>query len=128
MFTEKSGVVSIWLGILDTQDEFYEYISEKYNDDGDYISSDFVNDFNLSWYDHDKQEAVCLGKEVDIADCLNKASYSPSYLAEVIKTAKSRGVVSVNSAILLFDYEVNSAGNDSKKLIFLGTFDYDNSV
>ncbi|WP_257143018.1 immunity 22 family protein [Bacillus pseudomycoides] len=42
---EKEGVVSLWLGNMESQDFLEDYFSIKYTDDGDSIASPFKKTF-----------------------------------------------------------------------------------
>ena len=44
---EREGYVSLWIGIIDSDLELSKYLELGYTDDGDYIPSQFLTDFNI---------------------------------------------------------------------------------
>lgn len=50
---EKKGLVSLWIGIINLDDDLSEYVKLNYTEEGDGFSSRFMNDFNIQMDDFD---------------------------------------------------------------------------
>ena len=44
---EKKGVVSLWLGNVETNEFLKNYVDMRYTDDDNWEASQFLNDFNI---------------------------------------------------------------------------------
>lgn len=121
---EKEGIVSIWVGNFNSQQEFDDFFEEKIIEDIEKPINKFSQDIEIGFYDHDFQEADYFGKELSIEDLLAPFSYSYSFINEAVSTASEKDIYKANSAVLLFDCEYNGKIS-SKFLRFLGNFEYD---
>jgi hypothetical protein len=52
---KKQQKVSLWIGHFTSKKALNNFLEEKYNDDGD-VSSQFMQDFQIEYIDHDFQE------------------------------------------------------------------------
>lgn len=124
---EREGVVSIWLGNMDSEDDFEDYIEEQYEDD-DAPMSKFTEEFGLGWYDHDFSEADFKDNPVPVEEFLSRNSYSSSFINEAVSAANNKGLENCGTKILLYNCEYDPATapvSETQKLTFIGAFNYD---
>ena len=75
---EKEGYVSLWIGNSKSDEELLEYVELVYTDDGDWLPSQFLQDFNIDIDDFDEDciERVCREKEANlISELISGCSY-----------------------------------------------------
>ena len=51
---EREGYVSLWIGNSKSDEELLEYVELVYTDDGDWLPSQFLQDFNIDINDFDE--------------------------------------------------------------------------
>ena len=94
-------VVTLWLGIFKSREDFYNYVYVAYTEDGDSIASQFEQDFELEYYDRDTVEKDWIeNMEADLDVLLEGFSYDDQIIQQFNKTEKS-----YNSIILIYDFE-----------------------
>jgi hypothetical protein len=99
-----TGVVSLWLAKIDSEDSLDNFTEITYTEDGDSRNSTFGKYFEIGYYDEDFKESVFLAK---YSDCLNTLldGFScdeiiiPRFI-ELIPDLQD----SFNSAIMLYNY------------------------
>ena len=113
----EDNVVSIWLGKLETEEIFKDFISEKYDEDGD-MSSAFMTSFCIDYIDTDFQEVFF--QEVITIDDLSQASYAKSFIDQIDEDM----LRSCNCAILAYDHNYSGEIKSSGNLSFIGSYQY----
>ncbi|MFC4161915.1 immunity 22 family protein [Chitinimonas lacunae] len=123
----KDNVVSVWLGNIPTSIDIEEYVSNEYDEDGEFLGSKFSADFNISYVDDDFREAVRFDLTKDVQEIFRHFSYGERIASEFSQKNLTLNV-EVNSAILLYHFDY---GGDSKeadlaegKFLFVGAVPY----
>ncbi len=94
-------VVTLWLGIFKSREDFYNYVYVEYTEEGDSIASQFEQDFELEYYDRDTVEKDWIeNMEADLDVLLEGFSYDDQIIQQFNKSEKS-----YNSIILIYDFE-----------------------
>lgn len=94
-------VVTLWLGIFKSREDFYNYVYVEYTEEGDSIASQFEQDFELEYYDRDTVEKDWIeNMEADLDVLLEGVSYDDQIIQQFNKSEKS-----YNSIILIYDFE-----------------------
>ena len=94
-------VVTLWLGIFKSREDFYNYVYVEYTEEGDSIASQFEQDFELEYYDRDTVEKDWIeNMEADLDVLLEGISYDDQIIQQFNKSEKS-----YNSIILIYDFE-----------------------
>jgi len=113
---KKDNVVSIWFGNLKSERELFEFVKEKYDDDGVFIPSPFMETFGTGKYDPDFQEVLF---EEDLSkEDLSEMSYAETFIDKIDN-------ISGNSVILLYDFCYTGKVSEASNFRFIGTFDYE---
>lgn len=112
---EKINKVSIWIGEFSSKDFFEDYIALTYSEDGD-ITSKFMKDFKIEYYDEQFKESLFTKDK----DKLKDFSYASTFYPKIIDKIDSK----INSFLLLYNFEYDSKNNKNDKMKFIGTFDY----
>ncbi|MDE6707514.1 MAG: immunity 22 family protein, partial [Oscillospiraceae bacterium] len=80
---EKDGYVSLWVGNIESEEDFSEYMKIIYNDDGDAVSSMFSNDFQINIDDFDEDFIECIfskNKTQSLIKIIKNCSYEDTIL------------------------------------------------
>ena len=112
---KKDNVVSIWLGHLKSERELFEFVREKYDEDGVFIPSPFMETFGTGKYDTDFQE-VMFEDDLSKEDLL-EASYAETFIDKI-------DTIPGNSVILLYDFCYTGQVHEAANFRFIGTFYY----
>ena len=72
---ETENTVSIWIGNFDTKLELDEFITLKYNDEGEEIPSMFYHQYNIDIDDYLIEKEVFETNFTNLFDILKGASY-----------------------------------------------------
>ncbi|AKO09375.1 immunity 22 family protein [Xanthomonas oryzae pv. oryzicola] len=118
--SENIGKVSVWTGHFESEDEFFSYLEKTY--EGDSVSSGFISDLKVEWYDEDFAEGVYLGKSDDAESALGELSWGASF---VPKIASVVDLNKVNSIYVVYDFDGSAtAAITNAPLNFLGVYEY----
>ena len=120
-------VVDIWVGKFRSEEEFAEYMAERFMEDGSPISR-FAEDQGVAFYDHDFLETGFREETDDVLQLLGGHSFAPSYAEAANRAFEAAGLKSKNALILLFGREIprpRSAEAPAYRLDYLGRFDCD---
>lgn len=115
---EKENTVSLWVGNLNNAEELNEYVLETYDDDGD-MTSPFITDFEIDYYDEDCREALFITSD-DKYEIFKDFSYSQSFINEM--TGINFG--DYNCYILLYNYEYDESVKEKGNFRFIKVFTY----
>ena len=105
----EEGFVSLWLGVAPTADDLEQYVALTYNEDGELVPSQFMEDFELPRWEEACREAELLGEVGDsVAEVLSGFSYD-SQLIEQFQRMLGESLTSpVNAAVLLYNFNHQS--------------------
>ena len=128
---EKEGYVSLWIGILESDEKLLEYVELVYTDDGEWLPSQFLQDFNIDIDDFNEDciERVCLEKEVNsIIKLISGCSYEDIVIPKYEKLVDRVSTVKFNAGILLYNFQydgnVESVNNKGYEFKFIGSVEY----
>ena len=124
----EDGYVSIWLGICSSYDELDEYLTAKYDEDGEAINSRFEEDFQLR-FDEDFREAdVADESSGDLEVLLEGFSAYDTFINEVKTSLGNPLAQFYNSAVLLYNFKYDGGIMDIQhedlSLDFVGSFKF----
>ncbi|MBN6150907.1 immunity 22 family protein [Xanthomonas sp. AmX2] len=118
--SKNTGQVSVWAGYFDNEDEFFSYVEKTY--EGDSVSSRFISDLNVQWYDEDFAEGVYLDRDGDIESALGELSWGASFVHNL---APAIDLNKVNSVYVVYDFDGSpTAAVTGAPLSFLGVYEY----
>lgn len=124
------GILSVWAGRFDSEDELFDYTDWKYDEDDEDAepTNAFANHSGLGWFDHDFQEANFVGEHPSSpADVLEGHSYVESFRDEVASALAKLRRKEWNSLFLLYDcaYDPDRAHpSNASRLHYIGSFPY----
>lgn len=128
---EREGFVSLWIGTTNSEDLLDEYTELIYSDEGEWLPSSFLVDFNIDMdeFDEDYLEKVCYKNGVStLKKLITGCSYQDVVIPRFINMFGNDLSKKVNLAILLynFNYEGNIKDINHDKLSFqyIGTIQY----
>ncbi|MCO4782940.1 MAG: immunity 22 family protein [Candidatus Cloacimonetes bacterium] len=125
---KSKKTLSLFIGNLDSPQEFEEYMTTSYSKKEGHIKSNFMADFDLEVIDEDLVEAQIRHKRtIDVETLVKDFSYFPSFRKEVIKRVNLPG--KANVVIILFDYFADELGREpipvkEGYMKFCGTYEY----
>lgn len=127
---EKSKTVSIWLGSWDSAQSLQEYLQVNYGEDGDYIDSEFENDFNIQCFDEDLREISYLEKpSTSFSSILSDHSFCKSIIRNFTQKLDDDLGREYNAVILIYDFKymgsVKEIENRNMYIKFIGSMDYE---
>ncbi|WP_243523049.1 immunity 22 family protein [Bacillus pseudomycoides] len=105
---EKEGVVSLWLGNMESQDFLEDYFSIKYTDDGDSIASSFIKDFQICMYDIDEdfiEKEFYLKRSDHLETLLAGCSYEEVVIPQMKRFTSNILEMKYNTIIMIYNYE-----------------------
>lgn len=113
---EEDNKISVWAGTFNDEQSFKNYIAESYDDDGE-MSSKFMNDFDIDYYDVDVSESL-FSKNISKSDFV-EFSYSESFIDKVFSKISNQ-----NSFLVIYDFQYDGDVWSKLGFAFLGSFDY----
>ena len=123
---EREGKVSFWSGTFNSVIELKKYLCVGYTADGDQIYSKFANEFDFGHTDQDSIEYEFYDKNMTSIETLLKPfSYSDIIIYRFEKLLGTKVFdKSVNSIILLYDYEHEEDIVLSNNIEYIGCVSY----
>ena len=128
---EREGFVSLWVGHAESDLSLLEYVRIKYSEDGDYLPSQFLKDFNIDIdeFDEDYIERICLNKEThSIEKLINGCSYEDIVIPKFKDLLSEDSFEKFNAGILLYNFQYDNKIkeiNNSKNIFrFIGSVEY----
>ena len=128
---EKEGYVSLWIGNAKSDEELLEYVELVYTDDGDWLPSQFLQDFNIDIDDFDEDfiERVCRQKEANsIIELISGCSYENIIMPKYENLIDGVSAVKFNAGILIYNFQydgnVGSVNNKDYEFKFIGSVEY----
>lgn len=118
MIMEKQGKVSLWVGDFDSKEEFYNFIKEVYDDEGE-VSSDFMEVFQIDYIDNQYQE-VYFYEDVSSK---KKVFEGFSYIESFVDNVPDMKWIKKNVVLLLYNFEYSKKKN-YPKMKFIDVYDF----
>lgn len=116
---ENTGVVSVWVGKFDDEDQFFNYVEKSYDDDG--ANSGFITETDVEDYDEDFAEGAWF--DPGNPEALAEVSYMESFSELLLPDLTGRPE---NAAYFIFDV-ATEPGPDEAQLKLLGVYPYQQS-
>ena len=102
----KKNMVSLWLGKFDSSYEFDEYVDMKFDEDGNYINSNFQKEFSILSYDLHSIEKDWIDNTCNsVEELLYGFSYDEIIIRKFKDVIKCKDLSKYNSILLLYNYE-----------------------
>jgi len=124
---ETENTVSIWIGNFDTKLELDEFITLKYDDEGEAIPSMFYHQYNI---DIDDIDDYLIEKEVfetsftNLFDMLKEASYNNIIVNNLKQKGINPNIEPNNALILIYNYQFDSNVPQTSNTEFVATVRY----
>lgn len=122
---EVHGMVSIWLGNMETQDQLDVYMEVTYDEEGDSIPARFFVDFNIDMIDVDEdfiEKEVLEEASDDISVLLTGCSYDDTILSRIKEEVKLKK--SYNSIVLIYNFQYDNAVSNFEGFDFVTATSY----
>lgn len=121
----KKNKVSLWLGQFDTSEMFTLYVEGKYDEDGNYIESEFQKEFGILRYDMDSIEKDWIINKCDtLKDLLYGFSYDTEIISNFCDCYIIKDLYKYNSILLIYNYEYeNHDIRNNAKMDYIGCVD-----
>ena len=112
----EENKVSIWFGKFDTQEQFYDFIKETYDDEGDMHSS-FMQSFGIDFIDNQFQETL-------FDNGINKSKLKPASYSESFIDRITIDFSNYNCIILLYNFVYDGLIKKANSMDFYGVLNY----
>ncbi|MFJ8218134.1 immunity 22 family protein [Bacillus cereus] len=122
---EVHGMVSIWLGNMETQDQLDVYMEVTYDEEGDSIPARFFVNFNIDMIDVDEdfiEKEVLEEASDDISVLLTGCSYDDKILSRIKEEVKLKK--SYNSIVLIYNFQYDNAVSNFEDFDFVTATSY----
>ena len=113
--------VSIWLANFTTEEKLEEYLEFRYSELEDLPRSNFIDDFEIEYYDVDFQEAYCANSIISLKELIDPLSYSESFMYKIIDAGNSQ----YNSVVAIYNYKYDSQKQGTDNVQFFEVLDYE---
>jgi len=102
----KDGLVSLWLGTINSEDTFKKMMKSSYTKDGDFIPSKFDDLYNIERYNTSTREiSFTQNPVVSLDELLEDFSYDTTLIKEFSKHNLTKMILEYNAVVLLYDFE-----------------------
>lgn len=108
-YMEKQGMVSIWLGNVNSLDQLEEYIKNTYDEKGESVPSRFFVDFNIDMDETDEdliEKGILEEKSDKFYELLEGCSYIEAILHNMNKSINL--TKAYNAIILIYNFEYDN--------------------
>ncbi|OFD56164.1 hypothetical protein BWGOE4_32310 [Bacillus mycoides] len=122
---EVHGMVSIWLGNMQTQDQLDVYTDATYDEEGNSIPARFFVDFNIDMIDVDEdfiEKEVLEEASDDISVLLTGCSYDDKILSRIKEEVKLKKFY--NSIVLIYNFQYDNAVSNFEGFDFVTATSY----
>lgn len=114
---EEQGYVSLWLGKIKNAEDLTKYVELIYRDEGDFLPSRFLEDFDIDIDDFDEdflEKVLCNGNAENLSDIIKGCSYDNVVIPRFrIKEKIGKSFPKdINSAILLYNFHYDGRKKD----------------
>ena len=128
---DNSDFVSLWIGNINSKDHLDLYTELKYTDEGEWLPSPFLADFNIDIddFDEDFLEKAYHENEVDsLKDLILGCSYESIVIPKLVSLFSNKLPRKVNSAILMYNLKysgsIKEIKHDEINFKYVGTLQY----
>lgn len=121
---ETENTVSIWIGNFDTKLELDEFITLKYDDEGEVIPSMFYNQYNIDIDDYLIEKEVFETSFTNLFDMLKGASYDNIIVKKLKQKGIKANIAPNNTLILIYNYQFDSNVSRTIDTEFVATVRY----
>ena len=120
----KENKLSLWLGFYENADDFKNYIKVSYDEDGNYIPSNFQESYAIKSYDLDAIESDWILERCSDVESL-LAGFSGDYkiIPQFQKMLEHKNIQNYNSIVLLYNFEYTGVDYVDEKLEYIGCAD-----
>ena len=120
----KENKVSLWLGFYENADDFKNYIKVSYDEDGNYIPSNFQESYAIKSYDLDAIESDWISERCSAVESL-LVGFSGDYeiIPQFQKMLEHKNIQNYNSIVLLYNFEYTGVDYVDEKLEYIGCAD-----
>ncbi|MCJ8345284.1 immunity 22 family protein [bacterium] len=125
---KNQKTLSLWIGNLESVDEFDEYMMTSHTKNDGYVKSHFMSDFELDSIDEELVEASIRQKRtIDVETLLKDFSFFDSFKKDVLKRVQLPN--KANVVVILFDFFADELGREpipvnKGYMKFCGTYEY----
>ncbi|WP_283750431.1 immunity 22 family protein [Bacillus cereus] len=122
---EVHGMVSIWLGNMQTQDQLDVYTDATYDEEGNSIPARFFVDFNIDMIDVDEdfiEKEVLEEARDDISVLLTGCSYDDKILSRIKEEVKLKKFY--NSIVLIYNFQYDNSVSNFEGFDFVTATSY----
>jgi hypothetical protein len=100
---ETEGIVSAWIGVAKSAQDFARATAVSFSEDGDFLGSKFGQALSIGYYDSSLMEAAYRGRPCDtLRELLQGISYADQILPQLEASGDERGS---NCFVLLYNYQ-----------------------
>lgn len=121
---ETENTVSIWIGNFDTKLELDEFITLKYDDEGEAIPSIFYHQYNIDIDDYLIEKEVFETSFTNLFDMLKGASYDNIIVKNLEQKGIKANIAPNNTLILIYNYQFDSNVPQTSNTEFVATVRY----
>ncbi|MDQ0221112.1 hypothetical protein ELQ35_01840 [Peribacillus cavernae] len=128
---EKQGHVSLWIGEIQTEEELTDYVELVYTEEGEFLPSPFLSDFDIDIddFDEDFLEKVLHENRVEnLTDLIQSCSYDHAVILRFKSTMETTLPKNINAAILLYNIQYDGRKdeiiNNGYTFKFVGSVPY----
>ena len=104
---ETENTVSIWIGNFDTKLKLDEFITLKYDDEGEVIPSMFYNQYNIDIDDYLIEKEVFETSFTNLFDMLKGASYDNIIVKKLKQKGIKANITPNNTLIVIYNYQLD---------------------
>ncbi|OMD42361.1 hypothetical protein BSK56_26080 [Paenibacillus borealis] len=129
---EKEGIVSLWIGFDENESTLQKYVTLIYSDEGEWLPSQFLLDFNIDMDDIDEPFIERVFHESSIgllSDLIDGCSYDDVVIPGFEALRTNQLPSEINSAILIYNYEyscdIKEVKRDGYSYVFIGSVPYE---
>lgn len=120
----KENKVSLWLGFFENVDDFKNYIGVSYDEGGNYIPSNFQENYAIKKYDLDAIESDWISQKCsDVESLLTGFSEDYEIIPQFQKMLEHKNIENYNSIILLYNFEYMSIDYINERMEYIGCAD-----
>ncbi|MCI0765529.1 immunity 22 family protein [Bacillus sp. TL12] len=128
---EKEGMVSLWLGNIESEDFLEDYFHIKYTEDGDSILSPFIKDYHICMYDIDEdfiEIEFYLKRSDHLETLLAGCSYEEVVIPQMKRCASNMLEMKYNTIIMIYNYEysgeITNKNENRYEMKYIGAVPY----
>lgn len=125
----KEDSVSLWLGVVESEQSLGDFKRVSYSEDGDFLGSPFTHAFKLDYYDEDFCEIAQVPAGKDFSQLLMGCSYDEVVIPRFAEAFGGAEIpAGANALILLynFDYDgsVREVRTNGAEFKYIGSVGY----